>query len=86
MDYIKYDNKKEYSRDLKVEKTKKIRATYKIENDRLYQLFKTDAIKEVGLEGHPKADKAFELAWQAGHSFGYEIVFGELENLADLIL
>ena len=48
--------------------------------------FKTDALKEVGLAGHPKAEAAWSMAWDRGHSHGMQEVFHELEELADHLL
>ena len=56
------------------------------ESHRLDAAFKADAIKECGLEGHPKADKAFSMAWDRGHSAGLPEVYMNLEELADLLL
>jgi hypothetical protein len=55
--------------------------TSKLEGD-----FKRDALEDVGLTGHPKADKAFQKAWEDGHSDGLYRVHAELEELADLLL
>ena len=52
----------------------------------LVDKFKADALAAVGLDGHPKADAAFDKAWSEGHAFGYNEVFKELRELADLIL
>jgi len=52
------------------------------ENDRQ---FKTDALAFVGLTNHPKAEKAFEIAWEHGHAEGYGNVLCWLEELADLL-
>ena len=49
-------------------------------------VFKKDALEEVGLAGHPKADKAFAMAWERGHSSSLFEVFYELEELANLLL
>lgn len=59
---------------------------YRMENHRLEQLFQKDAIDEVGLTNHPKAQKIFDKAWADGHSGGLENVMYHLEELADLIL
>ena len=48
--------------------------------------FEEDAIKYVGLEGHPKADKAFSMAYDRGHSEGHSMVLEELKRLAELLL
>lgn len=56
------------------------------ERQQLDAAFKADALKECGLEGHPKADKAFSMAWDRGHSGGLPEVYGYLEELAELLL
>ena len=61
-------------------------AMYKKEEARLEQEFKNDAIEAVGLKGHPKAEKAYALAWDHGHSAGFSDVLGYLSEFADLIL
>ena len=47
--------------------------------------FKKDALTYCGLINHPKAERAFEMAWERGHSSGYAEVVHELEELADLL-
>jgi hypothetical protein len=59
---------------------------YLEEESSLLRKFKEDALKECGLAGHPKADKAYSLAWEEGHALGYGQVLYELQNLADLLL
>ena len=54
--------------------------------NRLELQFKQDAIRDVGLDGHEKADAAFSLAWAEGHSAGLYNVYDFLVKLADLIL
>ncbi len=48
--------------------------------------FSEDAIEYCGLKGHPKADKAFAMAYERGHSYGYSEVLQELKELAELLL
>lgn len=48
--------------------------------------FSADAIDYCGLKGHPKADKAFSMAYDRGHSSGYSEILQELERLAELLL
>jgi hypothetical protein len=48
--------------------------------------FKIDALKEVGLDGHPKADKVYNKAWEFGHSSGLENVFYYLVHFSELVL
>lgn len=59
---------------------------YQAEHRRLHELFKSDALAEVGLTQHPKANKAFDLAWDDGHGYGLREVLYHLERYADLLL
>lgn len=43
-------------------------------------------LRDVGLEGHPKAEKAWLYAYQEAHSGGYGEVYFVLCDLADLML
>jgi hypothetical protein len=71
---------------------KDARRLYVAEEARLKELFKQDALREVGLLGggglykHPKADYAFALAWQYKHELGYEEVLDCLRDLARLLV
>lgn len=65
---------------------KAAKRAYDAETRRLTDLFKADALDEVGLTGHPKAEKAWELAWDRGKSPGLTEVLGNLEELAELLL
>jgi hypothetical protein len=58
---------------------------WKAEEARLLSAFKADALAEVGLTGHPKADKAYDLAWENGHSGGLQDVYNHLLDYADLL-
>jgi hypothetical protein len=48
--------------------------------------FRADAIEAVGISGHPKADRAYALAWQQGHSYGLHDVLCALVDLASLLV
>lgn len=54
--------------------------------NKLAEQFKQDALAEVGLAGHPKADKAYAFAWEHGHASGLTEVFYWLEEIADLLI
>ena len=58
---------------------------YREEETRLMALFYKDAIDDVGLTGHPKADKAYSLAWEHGHASGLYEVHSWLQELAELV-
>ena len=60
--------------------------TYRIHKANLLEAFKKDALEESGLIGHPKADKAYEMAWDTGHSSGLACVFDDLCKLTELLL
>ena len=74
----KYENERE-SRQAAID-------AYNAESRRLEDLFKRDALDDVGLFGHPKAEKAFNMAWDRGHSAGYSEVYSELQDLAELLV
>jgi hypothetical protein len=82
-------NNDEYKTKLPYVPRRESEAAYKqhIEDfARLEQEFKNDAIEAVGLKGHPKAEKAYALAWDHGHSAGFSDVLDYLSEFADLIL
>jgi hypothetical protein len=58
---------------------------YRAEQIRLNEEFKADALHDVGLTGHPKADKAYALAWEHGHSGGLSEVLVYLVDFAELV-
>lgn len=64
----------------------KVRVAYQAEENRLHALFANEALTDVGLLGHPKADKAFALAYDRGHAHGYHEIHQELRALAELLL
>lgn len=51
----------------------------------LYEQFREDALKAVGLWGHRKADTVFAIAWKA-YQFGLEEVYIHLDMMSDMIL
>lgn len=62
------------------------RVAFHKEDNRLEEEFKTRALKQFGLFGHPKAEKAFAMAWDRGHSAGFNSVAIELSELAEILL
>ncbi|MFA6066921.1 MAG: hypothetical protein WC707_07095 [Candidatus Babeliaceae bacterium] len=70
----------------KIEQYKELKKQYNEEDNRLLALFKVDALEVCGLTNHPKADKAYRLAWYNGTSDGLMQVYYELEELAELLL
>jgi len=47
--------------------------------------FKKDLFEEYGVENNPKADKAYSIAYDHGHSGGYNEVAGYFGELVELI-
>lgn len=49
-------------------------------------LFRVDLLDDLGVPlDHPKAEKLFSLAWEKGHSDGYNDVYGEACELVELL-
>ena len=61
------------------------RAAYKANDEALLAKFKYDLLAEHGLLEHPKADRAYALAWDEGHSSGLEEIVNYFEGYADLL-
>jgi hypothetical protein len=55
------------------------------EDRRIYNVFHHDALEDVGLLGHPKADKAYTFAWDRGHANGFGDVYYWLAEIADIL-
>lgn len=47
--------------------------------------FKQDLFVELGIVGHPKAEKLFAIAWEHGHASGYSEIMSYAWDLVDLI-
>lgn len=60
-------------------------AAYNAEENRLHNEFVADLYEELGVKDNPKADKAFALAWDYGHSSGYSSVCSYFVELVELI-
>jgi len=65
-------------------KREKLLKVYREEESENTDLFKKEALKELGLIKHLKADKIYSYAWQEGHSGGLSEVFSVLEDIADI--
>lgn len=59
---------------------------WKMRRQQLMEQFKIKALKDVGLTNHPKADRAYALAWDRHSSDGLREVHAFLCELSDLIL
>ena len=61
------------------------RDAYRADCARLREEFKAAVLADTGLTAHPKADRAFDLAWAMGHSDGLCEVLSVLGELAELL-
>jgi hypothetical protein len=68
-----------------VERRIKSAKVLQAEKNRLYEMFKSDALEYCCISDHPKADKAWRKAWERRRSDGKQAVVGELEGLAELM-
>lgn len=77
----------EYTKNNKLskEEVREMRKKWREDEYRLKQVFKQDALEELGLSKHEKADKLFEMAWEEGHSNGLGEVWIYMEQFAELI-
>lgn len=64
----------------------KLELDYAEELCKLMDMFKRDAIIEVGLDGHPKANDAYDLAYKYGNDSGHKEIYCYLFELANLLL
>jgi len=61
------------------------RTMYNEECSRLKMEFMKDVFEDTGVEDNPRRFKAFDYAWQEGHSGGYSEVYSIFCELADII-
>lgn len=61
-------------------------AAYHNDDNRLREQFKKDALKECGIQNHPKAEVAWAHAWAEGHSNGFSDVLYYLELFAEVMV
>lgn len=62
-----------------------VHAEYTDEAVRIYTKFKLDLFEELDIVGHPKAEKLLAIAWEYGHSSGYQEVYNYACELAELL-
>ena len=64
-------------------------ASHREYDNKHYELrneFKEWLEESFGTSGHPKKDRTFEMAWDKGHSSGYNEVYLEYEELSELLV
>jgi len=70
------DSKAGYDEQMKI---------YRDESDKRSSEFINDLFEEFGVVGNPKADKCFSIAYEMGHSSGYQEVWNYFSELVELI-
>lgn len=58
---------------------------YRDDQNKLYNEFVSDLYDDLGINGNPKADLLYEIAYDKAHSGGYEEVYYMAKSLVDLI-
>ena len=58
---------------------------YLEEEEKKRSEFKEELAKEYGIKNHPKLDRLFEIAWNFGHSSGFNEVDLYFSEMVDLI-
>ena len=61
------------------------RKEYNEEQARLENLFKRALFYYTDVEDNPKAESAYSIAWEKGHSSGFSEVYNEFLDIVDLI-
>jgi hypothetical protein len=61
------------------------RKEYSEEQASLENLFKHALFFYTNVEDNPKADSAYSIAWEKGHSSGFAEVYNEFMDIVDLI-
>ncbi len=58
---------------------------YRDDQSRLYAEFVSDLYDDLGINGNPKADLLYEIAYDKAHSGGCDEVYYMAKSLVDLI-
>ena len=58
---------------------------YATETRKLNEEFMTDLFEEFGVEDNPKRYRAYDLAYEYGHSAGYSEIYNYFCDIVDLI-
>lgn len=61
------------------------KSKYNLEVARLHDEFVNDLFEEFGVGDNAKRHKAFDYAWERGHSSGYSEVYNEFSDIVEFI-
>lgn len=65
---------------------KQLKHEYYEESNRLSEEFRADLEKEFKMTDNPKKDKLFSMAYEEGHSGGFEEVYSVYSRLSELVI
>lgn len=85
LNHTRFDEAMDYYELELVPKYHKAIEEYHNRDNQIYIQFKCDLFSKHNLTGHPKANRAFEMAWDMGHASGYEEVEQHFDELAELL-
>jgi hypothetical protein len=71
-----YETKLEYKDD---------KEAWNTDQARLHELFEKDMFHRHEVTNNLKKDKCYQIAWELGHSYGYQEVAGYFSQLVELI-
>lgn len=88
--YDDFDDARKFGRAMATWKrerdaAQKQRDVYSTAHAELDRWFKSQIAEALGLTGHPKFDLMFRIAWDEGHSSGYNEVAIQCDTLAELL-
>ena len=58
---------------------------YRAEEQRIHLLFQRTLFEEFGVANNPKREACFSLAWEHGHSSGYDEIYNYFSEFVELI-
>lgn len=58
---------------------------YNMKGSEVYEVFRDDALAELGLAENIKTSWMWDMAWKNGHEGGFEEVFSQLSDLKDML-
>ena len=59
--------------------------SYKEAEDKIHMEFKEALAREYGISGHKNEPKVWQMAWNEGHSAGYQEIENWYADLAELL-
>ena len=80
------NKEKERLNNIVKERVNKELTIYNAERNEKEQQFKDDLFEEFGVSLNPKKEKAYALAYDDGHSYGYSEIYNSFSKYVELII